>query len=83
MGLNNFILECEKDNKNLRKDVEYYKNKANRVEQQLKQKEATIDKAREYIEKNKFAYNNPLTRSIYNVSKCDDLLSILDGDKNE
>lgn len=26
MGLNNFILNCEKDNKELRKNIECYKN---------------------------------------------------------
>lgn len=25
MGLNNFILNCEKDNRDLRKDLKYYK----------------------------------------------------------
>ena len=49
MGLNNFILECEKDNKNLRKDIEYYKNKANRVEQQLNLYKSVIDEVREEI----------------------------------
>ncbi len=32
MSLNNFVLECEKENKDLRKSVEYYKRKCNRLE---------------------------------------------------
>lgn len=38
MGLNNFILTCEKDNTELRKDIEYYKN----YNKRLKQKKQTI-----------------------------------------
>lgn len=34
MGLNNFILNCEKDNDELRKDLNYYKNYANRLQQE-------------------------------------------------
>ena len=37
MGLNNFILTCEKDNKELRKDIEYYKNYNKRLQQENKQ----------------------------------------------
>ena len=35
MGLNNFILTCEKDNEELRKDINYYKNMASRLKKQL------------------------------------------------
>jgi len=45
MGLNNFILNCEKENKELYKSIEYYKNKNKRLEQQLKQRDEVIDKA--------------------------------------
>lgn len=41
MGLNNFILTCEKDNEELRKDINYYKNMTSRLKkekQELKQK---------------------------------------------
>lgn len=41
MGLNNFILTCEKDNEELRKDLEYYKNMTSRLKkenQKLKEK---------------------------------------------
>ena len=36
MGLNNFILTCEKDNTELRKDIEYYKNYNKRLKQENK-----------------------------------------------
>lgn len=39
MGLENFVLNCEKDNEELRKDVNYYKNKASRLEKEIQQKE--------------------------------------------
>lgn len=42
MGLNNFILNCEKENKKLEENIEYYKNKSERLQQR-------IDKAIEYI----------------------------------
>lgn len=35
---------------------------------------STLKEIREYIEKHKFAYENPLTRNIYNVSRCDEVL---------
>ncbi len=41
MGLNNFILTCEKDNEELRKDINYYKNMTSRLKkenQELKEK---------------------------------------------
>ncbi len=34
MGLNNFILTCEKDNEELRKDLEYYRNQNARLKKQ-------------------------------------------------
>lgn len=34
MGLENFILTCEKDNKELIKDVNYYKNMASRLKKE-------------------------------------------------
>lgn len=36
MGLNDFILTCEKDNKKLREDVNYYKNMASRLKKRIK-----------------------------------------------
>ena len=37
MGLTNFILTCEKDNKELRKDLEYYKNQNARLKKQIEE----------------------------------------------
>lgn len=46
MGLNDFILNCERDNKELRKDIEYYKNKNQRLQQE---KEELINYLKEQI----------------------------------
>ena len=35
MGLNNFILTCERESKELKKDLEYYKNQNARLKKQL------------------------------------------------
>ena len=53
MGLNDFILNCERDNKELRKDIEYYKNKNQRLQQENQRYKEVIDKAIKYIN-----YNN-------------------------
>lgn len=66
MGLNNFILNCEKENKEMIKDIEYYKNKSERLQQR-------IDKAIEYV-KNIQRVDNYL-----DGIPCDDILSILQG----
>lgn len=34
MGLNNFILTCEKDNGELRKDINYYNNMTSRLKKE-------------------------------------------------
>lgn len=34
MGLTNFILTCEKDNEELRKDINYYKNMTSRLKKE-------------------------------------------------
>lgn len=44
MGLENFILTCEKDNESLRKDIDYYKNYNKRLK---KEKQELI----EYLKK--------------------------------
>lgn len=49
MGLNDFILNCERDNKELRKDIEYYKNKNQRLQQENRKYKEVIDKAIEFI----------------------------------
>lgn len=51
MGLNNFILTCEKDNDELRKDLNYYKNYANRLQKENKQLKENRDKAIKTLEK--------------------------------
>lgn len=35
MGLNDFILNCEKDNKELYKDIKYYKNQNRRLSKEI------------------------------------------------
>lgn len=54
MGLNDFILNCEKNNKKLEKDIEYYKNKSQRLQQENQKYNETIDKAIKYIKANEF-----------------------------
>lgn len=47
MGLTNFILECEKDNEQLRNDINYYKNFNKRLQkenQELKKQLEELDK---------------------------------------
>lgn len=39
---------------------------------------SVLKEIRDCLEKNKFAYVNPLTRNIYNVSRCDEVLEIID-----
>lgn len=49
MGLENFILTCEKDNESLRKDIDYYKNYNKRLKKennQLKEQLERSEKAR-------------------------------------
>ena len=38
---------------------------------------SVLKEIRDCLEKNKFAYVNPLTRNIYNVSRCDEVLEII------
>jgi predicted RNase H-like nuclease (RuvC/YqgF family) len=49
MGVSNFILECEKHNKELVKDVEYYKRQNKRLKEKYEQLKNIIDKAQELI----------------------------------
>lgn len=49
MSLNDFILNCEKDNKELRKDIEYHKNKIQRLRQENRKYKEVIDKTIEFI----------------------------------
>ncbi len=49
MGLTNFMLTCEKDNEELRKDIKYYKNYNSRLKNQLQQKDKAIDECIELV----------------------------------
>lgn len=44
MSVNDFILNCEKENKQLRKDIEYYKRKNTRLTQENKKYKEVINK---------------------------------------
>lgn len=48
MGFNDYILTCEKENKELEKDLEYYKNQNIRLKTENKKYEEVIDKAIKY-----------------------------------
>lgn len=50
MGLNDFILTCEKDNKELREDVNYYKNMVPRLKKENKQLKEKVNKLEILIE---------------------------------
>lgn len=50
MGLNDFILNCEKENEQFKKNIEYYKNKNKRLEEENKQLKEIIDEAIKYME---------------------------------
>lgn len=54
MGLNDFILTCEKDNKELREDVNYYKNMVSRLKkenQELMKTQSNWNELKNYLEK--------------------------------
>lgn len=88
MGLENFILTCEKDNEQLRKDIDYYKNYNKRLKkenQQLKEQLESSEKARkeaiEFInDKSDKGYNFGWILQNEEIYK---LLEILDIDKGE
>lgn len=50
MGLNNFILTCEKDNEELRKDINYYNNMTSRLKKENQE-------LKKQLEENKDNYN--------------------------
>ena len=50
MGLENFILTCEKDNEKLRYDLSYYKSYSKRLKEKNEKYKEVIDKAIKYIE---------------------------------
>ena len=45
MGLENYILTCEKDNKELRYDLSYYKSYSKRLKEKNEKYKKVIDKA--------------------------------------
>ena len=49
MGLNDFILNCERDNKELRKDIEYYKNKNQRLQQENQELKKQLEQEKEEL----------------------------------
>lgn len=86
MGLENFILTCEKDNESLRKDINYYKNYNKRLKkenQQLKEQLERSEKARK--EAIKLVKNNQRKDEFVELNEWQarDLISILDIDKGE
>lgn len=49
MSVNDFILNCEKENKQFRKDIEYYKRKNTRLTQENKKYKEVINKAIKHV----------------------------------
>lgn len=89
MSLENFILTCEKDNEQLRKDIDYYKNYNKRLKkenQQLKEKLEASEKARkeaiEYIKGAGEMATYTKSIALYE-EELEELLDILDIDKGE
>lgn len=50
MGMNDFILNCERDNNDLRKNIEYYKNKTQRLQQETQQLKHILDESEKWLE---------------------------------
>ena len=48
MSVNDFILNCEKENKQLRKDIEYYKRKNTRLTQENKKYKEVTNKLKQF-----------------------------------
>ena len=51
MGLTNFILTCEKDNEELRKDINYYKNMTSRLKKENQELKKQLEEINKMIEK--------------------------------
>lgn len=90
MGLENFILTCEKDNESLRKDINYYKNYNKRLKkenQQLKEQLELSEKARkeaiDYINFLVIIDTQLAGGRFKNTIWGKELLEILDIDKGE
>lgn len=65
MGFNDYILTCERDNKELSKDLEYYKNQNIRLKKENKKQKEVIDMFLNKVEKNKMLLNNPDLLDLY------------------
>lgn len=74
MSLNDFILNCEKDNKELRKDIEYYKNKNKRLQQEnqklKKQLEVGEEQYNDLVEE-KEKYKETVDKAIHLLDQFD------------
>lgn len=80
MGLHDFILNCEKDNKQLRKNIQYYKNKSQRLQQENQKLKEVIDKAINYIEwHSKFIFGNAERRFSDGKLECADGVEVFTG----
>lgn len=73
MGLNNFILECEKDNKKLREDIKFYKNKNIRLSQENQQLKERV----EYLERSNDRREETIL-SLRNEQQLDLYKSVID-----
>ena len=49
MGLTNFILTCEKDNEELRKDINYYKNMTSRLKKENQELNKQVEVSNELV----------------------------------
>ena len=76
MGLEKFILTCEKDNKELRYDLSYYKSYSKRLKEKNEKYKEVIDKAIECISE---LDDNTDDTTCYDIDKStrDYILSIL------
>lgn len=75
MGLNNFILTCEKDNTELRKDIEYYKNYNKRLQKENQKHKEVIDKMNKLLQQEQDAMTTKFHYDI--VGLINALLDIL------
>ena len=73
MGLENFILTCEKDNEKLRYDLSYYKSYSKRLKEKNEKYKEVIDKAMSKLGR----YADELTGNGNAYAVCVDLLGIL------
>ena len=70
MSVNDFILNCEKDNNQLRKDIEYYKNKNQRLQQENKKYKEVINGLKDYLKARIEVCDNKLSTPFCNFEKA-------------